>query len=406
MEFNIEKAKDFLKDIIETNRKNLSRGIDKKISVELVGDAGLGKTSAILQLANELGIQFFKLNLSQIEELGDLIGFPVKKFEVKKEIEKNGQKKVVTLMVNQDLLETYLKAGFKPTNRPAIMSYAPPEWVDSMGESGILLLDDYSRADQRFIQATMELIDRSAYLSWSLPKDWHIILTSNPDDGNYMVNSMDDAQKTRFLSATISYDEKIWAEWAEKNKIDSRCINFMLMNPEVVTGTEGKINANPRQWVNFFYSIGNLDNYKDPKNIERIELLGAMAVGGDLTAMFIAYIHNNMDKIIHPEEILNMNKYSDKQMLSMIQECVGTENNYRSDIASILSIRFINYTNLYAETNPIPDDMIKRIHDIIIKEIMGSDITFNIAKKLYYKNKQKFNKLIASEEFRKYIFNN
>ena len=51
----------------------------------------------------------------------------------------------------------------------------------------------------RFIQATMELIDRGEYISWSLPPNCTIILTSNPDNGDYNVNSMDNAQKTRYI---------------------------------------------------------------------------------------------------------------------------------------------------------------------------------------------------------------
>jgi len=57
------------------------------------------------------------------------------------------------------------------------MSYCPPEWICGSSTGGILLLDDWNRADIRFIQAVMELIDRQQYISWSLPKDWHIILT-------------------------------------------------------------------------------------------------------------------------------------------------------------------------------------------------------------------------------------
>lgn len=48
----------------------------------------------------------------------------------------------------------------------------------------------------------MELVDRQTYISWSLPKDWHIMLTANPDNGDYMVNSIDTAQKLDILLQT------------------------------------------------------------------------------------------------------------------------------------------------------------------------------------------------------------
>ena len=49
-------------------------------------------------------------------------------------------------------------------------------------------------------QATMELICRGSYISWSLPKYTNIILTSNPDNSEYQVVTLDAAQKTRFIN--------------------------------------------------------------------------------------------------------------------------------------------------------------------------------------------------------------
>ena len=98
-----------------------------------------GKTSSILQLAKELDMAVIKLNLSQIEELGDLVGFPFKEFQVEN---KEGAKK----WVQETLLDTYIKGGFRPTGQSR-MSHASPEWIQGQGEGGFLILDDYTRAD-------------------------------------------------------------------------------------------------------------------------------------------------------------------------------------------------------------------------------------------------------------------
>ena len=81
-------------------------------------------------------------------------------------------------------------------------------------------LQDNTLADSRFLQACMDLIDRQEYISWKLPKDWHIILSTNPDDGKYLVNAIDDAQKTRFISLEMKWDAEVWAKWAESKGID------------------------------------------------------------------------------------------------------------------------------------------------------------------------------------------
>lgn len=252
----------------------------------------------------------------------------------------------------------------------------------------------------------MDLIDRGEYISWKIPKDWHIVLTSNPSNGEYIVNETDEAQKTRFLSMGIKYNERTWAEWAEKNHIDSRCINFMLLNPEVVTGVKDKDNnqrvpANPRQWVNFFHAIGNVGDYQKKENLRKIEVLGQMALGSELIALFISFIHNNMDKLPDPRDMV-LDPSIDK-VLAMVRDCVGTGSKYRNDIGSVLSIRFANWLINYADSNPIDDKIIKRVHDIVINEVFGADLSYTIAKKVYFKHRQKFVKLISMPTFMKYI---
>ena len=65
--------------------------------------------------------------------------------------------------------------------------------------------------DIRFQQATMTLIETGEYISWKLPKNWTILLSSNPDNGEYLINVMDIAQKTRFISVKLKFDIDCWA---------------------------------------------------------------------------------------------------------------------------------------------------------------------------------------------------
>jgi len=78
---NIEELKGFLTHIVNNNRF-LQKSGKVPAAVEIVGESGIGKTSGVLQLANEVGLNFVKLNLAQIEELGDLIGFPVREYQL------------------------------------------------------------------------------------------------------------------------------------------------------------------------------------------------------------------------------------------------------------------------------------------------------------------------------------
>ena len=74
-----------------------------------------------------------------------------------------------------------------------------------------------------------------------------------PNNGDYMVNSVDAAQKTRYITANLKFDVNVWGRWAEENGIDTRCINFLLMHPELVTQE-----TNARSISTFFNSISSI----------------------------------------------------------------------------------------------------------------------------------------------------
>ena len=262
VKLNSGEIKDFLGHIIENNRYLQKQG-KIPVAVEVIGEAGLGKTTVIMDVAKEHNLECIKLNMSMLDELADLIGFPVRQFQlckqdaskptiikqtvfetqikevekklptgqiikVKQKVEVPVEKEVESTLtddciwVDEHAVEQYTSRGYGFTGQKR-MTYCPPEWIANKTAGVILLLDDFSRAQERFLQATMELISRQEYVSWSLPADSHIILSSNPDNGAYLVNSLDSAQKTRYISIEMTWDAEKWAEWAEEQGIDSRC---------------------------------------------------------------------------------------------------------------------------------------------------------------------------------------
>jgi hypothetical protein len=380
---NVNELKDFLKHIISNNRY-LQENKKPMVSTEVVGDSGIGKTSSIIQLAEELDLNFVKLNLAQIEEIGDLVGFPIRQFEMASEDSKE--------WIDENSVEDYRKKGFTSTglNR---MSYCPPEWISGKQKGGILLLDDWNRADMRFIQAVMELVDRQQYISWTLPKDWHIILTANPDNGDYLVNSIDNAQKTRFISVNLKFDLKCWGKWAEENQLDGRCINFMLMHPELVTKQ-----VNSRSVSMFFNSISSVKNFEE--SLPLIQMIGEGSVGSEFSTLFTMFINNKLDKMISPENILTQDE---KYVMNTIKGLVGKDKEYRADIASTLGTRIANYLEVYSKENPIEKDIIDRVSKIVTDKVFATDVSYNMVKSIYNSNPNKFKLMMLNKELVKYI---
>ena len=273
------------------------------------------------------------------------------------------------------------------------MGYCPPEWISGKEKGGILLLDDWNRADMRFIQAVMELIDRQQYISWSLPKDWHIILTANPDNGDYLVSSIDNAQKTRFITVQLKFDTECWAKWAEESQIDGRCINFLLLHLELVTK-----DVNSRSVSMFFNSISSIKSFDD--SLPLIQMVGEGSVGPEFSSMFTMFINNKLDKMISPQHVIEQDE---KYVLNTLKSIVGKDDNYRADLASTLSTRIVNYLDLFSKENPIEKTVVDRISKIVNEKIFTNDICYNMVRSIYNNNPSKFKTMMMNKDLVQYI---
>jgi hypothetical protein len=379
VQLNVEELKGFIKHMVGNNQHIQKEG-KVPVAINIEGDAGLGKTSALMQLGKEMDMEVVKLNLSQLEELGDLVGFPVKEFQIQ-----NAEGK--STWINESQIPAASAKGYKVVDKR--MSHAAPEWIQGKREGGFLILDDYTRADQRFMQATMEILDRQEYVSWKLPKNWHVILTTNPDNGDYNVTSLDVAQKTRFISVELKYDSNVWAKWAEKALIDGRCINFMLMNPELVTQR-----VNPRAITTFFNGISSIPKFED--SLPLIQMIGEGSVGPDFSSMFTMFINNKMDRIISPEDILTK---EEQYVMNSLTNAVGKDDEFRADISSIIATRIINYSLTLADKGSVSKPIIDRIAKLTTDcDAFTDDLRYYMVKEIVNGNKVKFSPLMMNQE--------
>ena len=136
-----------LKQLIESNDKIIAnKGLP--VSISVVGVHGIGKTTVIRELANDMGRDFFKLNLSQITEPSELVGFYTKEYQLIKGLE--------TVWCTENMRPEYSKSGYLRTELTRTKP-CPPDWVVNLKENGILCLDDFSRGNQLLMQSVMEI---------------------------------------------------------------------------------------------------------------------------------------------------------------------------------------------------------------------------------------------------------
>jgi len=371
---------DLIKHFVLTNRQLQAEG-KPPVAFSIVGKPGISKTSIVEQTAEELGLHFVKKDLGQLEELGDLVGMPVKEFEISKmELMQNEKGETVPVRVKdsekwvtEGTLSIYLSNGYVQSGRRRTNT-AKPYWVEGLGENGILLIDDFSRAGSQFQTAIMELVRVQTYDSWKLPKGWTIVLTENPDDGSYNVNSIDEAQRTRFIQFEQKFTAEAWAEWAEKVQMDSRCISYMLLNKSVVMtamdNPEQRVNA--RSITNFFNAISSIKDFNS--NLALINMIGEGSVGSVIANDFtLNFIHKGADKMITPEQVLQEDS---KKVFDRLRELIQPgSNSERADIAAMMIFRLNNHLiGMCERGETIGKPINQRVIEIMESDCFGMDL--------------------------------
>ena len=287
------------------------------------------------------------------------------------------------------------------------MGYAPPAWLprEENPNGVILLLDDYTRANPLFMQATMDLINEGKYISWSLPKNTNIILTSNPENGEFNVQSLDSAQKSRFISFNLKLSIEDWAKWAEFNGIDNRAINFALLNGEEMFKKHNGIQTvNPRAYTMFCKAISGVDNWENPDSLALILNISKGCFLNDennaIGRMFTTFIHQKLDQLINPKDMLTR-KWETVE--PRIYNCVYTDGNFKPEIASILALRLLNHILYYFSQKGVKEDVVQnRLLDFIHnkRKLFSDDLLFHTIKTVIAKYPQRTGKLLMIPEIR------
>jgi hypothetical protein len=308
---------------------------ERPVPVCIWGAHGIGKTELVRSMAQELACQFVYIAPAQFEEMGDLIGMP--------RIEGNST------------------------------AFAPPSWVPHREGPGILLLDDINRADDRILRGLMQLLQYYELVSWQLPQRWLIVLTANPDDGNYSVTPLDDAMLNRMLHVTMEFDARAWARWADRAGVDPRGINFVLAYPELVNGRA----TTPRSLVQFFRQIEVFDDLS--AELPLIRMLGEACLERETVTAFVNFIQLRLDQLPSSEQILHTQRFDElMERLSRITDDRGVR---RMDILSVVVSRLTDY--LLQQPQVVEDPaVLSQLSQFILHELIPNDLRLSMAQEL------------------------
>jgi len=171
--------------------------------VLLEGASGIGKSQIVEQFARARGLAFLVLDLSLMEP-PDLIGLPV------------------------------IEGGRT--------RYAAPSILPSSGE-GVLMLEELNRAEIPVMQPALQLLSARRLHEYELPPGWVCAAAVNPEDGDYQVNRLDPALRSRFLQLSVCADRGEWLAWAARARVHPLILRIVEDHPDCFA------HAPPRSWA-------------------------------------------------------------------------------------------------------------------------------------------------------------
>ncbi len=297
------------------------------------GVHGIGKTALVEEIATRNGWRFAYVAPAQFEEMGDLHGLPV---------------------IDGSTTE-----------------FAPPDWVPTEEGPGILLLDDFNRADDRILRGIMQLLQRGELMSWSLPDGWHIVVTANPEGADYSVTPLDDAMLTRMLHVSMEFEPKVWAKWATLAGVDERGIAFVLTYPEMV----GKSRTTPRSLTYFFDQIAGISDLV--ASWDHVHALALSALDPEAATTFMSFINDDLAELVPPGDILN-NDWDDTA--TRISEMAFDEDGQRLDRLNAMTARL--YLAVTADDFIPTQQQGENVVSLLLHDALPSDLQMMLHREL------------------------
>lgn len=171
--------------------------------VLLEGTTGVGKSQIVSEFARDRGLGFVVLDLSLLEP-PDLVGLPV------------------------------IDGGRT--------RYASPSELPSQG-CGVLMLEELNRAEIPVMQPALQLLSARRLHAYELPEGWTCVAAINPEDGDYQVNRLDPALRSRFLQLNVCADRDTWLSWATRMNVHPLIVRIVRDHADVFD------QAPPRSWT-------------------------------------------------------------------------------------------------------------------------------------------------------------
>ncbi|AOQ24637.1 hypothetical protein MTAT_19820 [Moorella thermoacetica] len=295
----IKEAKTIIKELL-TNTN---------IVPALVGERGIGKSEALKQAADELGIGYFDLYASALEG-PDFMGL----------IDKDRQAGVTR----------YLPPEFLPTEQAVAAGMFP--------EKGIFVLEELNRAETQTVHTLYPLLLYGRINQHHLASGWKLAVAMNPDTAAYTTNALDDAALDRMMILDVEPTVDEYSSYClQTDNYNMDVLEFLQENKEMLLQKNGNGMDKapcPRAW-------SRVQEIRNKCNLSDELMFKAMAglVGSRAAASLAGYLRNRELKPPRAEEVFKDYNEVRPRLLEILKK-------NRYDIVALLSKQIAREMNL------------------------------------------------------------
>lgn len=255
--------------------KALLRAVSPEVVVSIRGRHAVGKSEAVAQFAQEMGLPLQMRRLSQMTE-GDMLGMP-------------------------ESIKT--KGGNTATN------FNPCAWfIEACERPMVLFLDERNRALDAVKQSIFEICDSRQFYGNKLHPETRVIIAENVGD-SYQVQACDPAEVSRTVTVELEPSLQEWLDYA-KGKCHEATIEFVRQEGEKVLefkGSSGVYEPNKkypdrRSWFKLDAELQRNDLFDHAEDL-LFYTLSAGFLGPEVGNKFATFCKNR-DKQVSVKDIL------------------------------------------------------------------------------------------------------
>ncbi len=248
----------------------------------IVGDAGIGKSALVKDVAGQLGAHLFTTVVS-LSEKGDL-AIPVPPLTSDSFVETRHYGRLANVQFGYS--ETLIRIIKDAEAHPA----TPIIWF----------LDEFNRGTAAVQSELMNLVLQRRINALRLPDTVMIVIAENPDssmagfgDREYAVASADAAIKDRTVRLVMTASTTEWLAWARDAGVNPLVINYLTTYPERLAVHDPDnldLQPTPRAWERVANNLDQLQQLPPATQLELADDLFSGDLGTEVGVSFAQFV--------------------------------------------------------------------------------------------------------------------